>query len=197
MVQTDEFLVSRALDGDEGAFAALYHRHAPTLLARLKRILGHPVDAEDVLQAVFIEVSRHLNRYRPDKPFGAWLNGVAFNLATRELRAQRRRRWLVFGKEDTMRWAVESRSASPEKKAMEQEQLDRLGRAMEHLSPKSRVAFVLHEVEGLAVGEVGQMLGLSSQAVWNRVERARKEVLARLEALGVGEAPDASGGQKR
>lgn len=180
---SDEELVRRAHNGDERAFAELYRRYAPIMLVRLRRVLGRDGGAEDVLQEVFIQVSRKLDQYQPHHPFGAWLHGFAFHIAGRQLRSRRRKWWLSFGSGPALEQAQDSKR-SPERQAMGRELTAHLYKAMDELNPTSRIAFALHEIEGLGVTEIGQMLNMSPQAVFGRVERARKQILKHLRPLG-------------
>lgn len=59
----DAALVVAIARGDRGAYAALYDRYGSVLLGVLHRILGHPSEAEDVLQEVFLQVWRQAGRF--------------------------------------------------------------------------------------------------------------------------------------
>lgn len=181
---SDEELVRRARDGDQRAFAELYRRHAPLVLVRLRRVLGRDGGAEDVLQEVFIQVSRKLDQYQPQHAFGAWLHGFAFHIAGRQLRSRRRKWWLSFGGGAALDQVQDTVTKSPERQVMGRQLTAHLYKAMDNLNATSRIAFALHELDGLGVTEIGQMLNMSPQAVFGRVERARKQVLKQLRKLG-------------
>ena len=78
----DGSLVSRALDGDEPAFRALYERYAPmvhaVLVARAPR-----GEADDLMQEVFLSAWRALQQLRDGEHAGAWLAAIARNAAHR------------------------------------------------------------------------------------------------------------------
>jgi RNA polymerase sigma-70 factor (ECF subfamily) len=78
----DGSLVSRALDGDEPAFRALYERYAPmvhaVLVARAPR-----GEADDLMQDVFLAAWRALHQLRDGEHAGAWLAAIARNAAHR------------------------------------------------------------------------------------------------------------------
>jgi RNA polymerase sigma-70 factor, ECF subfamily len=61
--RTDVELIERACANDVEAFAEVYDRHAPQLLALLRRLLGDKVDAQDVLHDVFLEAWRGVRSY--------------------------------------------------------------------------------------------------------------------------------------
>jgi RNA polymerase sigma-70 factor (ECF subfamily) len=62
-----------AAQGDEDAFAALWHAHQPALLRYLQMVAA-PSAAEDLASEVWLVVARQLGRFRGDEPgFRAWL----------------------------------------------------------------------------------------------------------------------------
>jgi RNA polymerase sigma-70 factor (ECF subfamily) len=59
----DIALMTAMANGDRAALAALYDRHAPTLLALGLRIVKHRGEAEDLLHDVFLEAWRNAKSY--------------------------------------------------------------------------------------------------------------------------------------
>src|SRR5437660_7434334 len=78
---------------DEGAFAALVHRHGPLVYGTCLRILGNRSDTDDAFQAVFFVLARRAQTIRSERGIGPWLHGVAVRVA-RKLRGQLVRRRL-------------------------------------------------------------------------------------------------------
>lgn len=60
---SDDALAALAQSGDVEAFALLYDRHAPSVLALLTRMLSNVTEAEDVLQDVFLEAWQAVRSY--------------------------------------------------------------------------------------------------------------------------------------
>ncbi len=63
--RADHELLTRMLAGDEGAFAALYHRRQAAVYRFALQMTGNVVIAEDVTQEVFLELMEHGNRFDP------------------------------------------------------------------------------------------------------------------------------------
>ncbi|HKB01388.1 MAG TPA: sigma factor, partial [Gemmataceae bacterium] len=76
---------------DEAAFECLVWRHGPAVLGACRRALGNDADAEDAFQATFLVLVRKGHVVRPRGAVGAWLYGVACNVA-RKARADAARR---------------------------------------------------------------------------------------------------------
>ena len=62
--QPDDYtLMQAAVGGDEGAFRALYDRHAPAVLGVCRRVIRDPADAEQIATDVFWEFWRNRTNY--------------------------------------------------------------------------------------------------------------------------------------
>ena len=86
--RADVALVDRVVARDPSAMAELYDRHSRLLFGLILRILKDRVEAEDVLQDVFLSVWRKAETY--NATFGlpaAWLVRIARNRAIDRLRA--------------------------------------------------------------------------------------------------------------
>jgi RNA polymerase sigma-70 factor (ECF subfamily) len=59
-----------------------------------------------------------------------------------------------------------------------------LRRLLDRLAPERRMALVLHEIEGLPVGEIAELSGCAENTVWTRIHRARGELERMAEQEG-------------
>ncbi|MEZ4270370.1 MAG: sigma-70 family RNA polymerase sigma factor [Myxococcota bacterium] len=175
MEYSDATLVAQVRAGQRAAFTELYRRYAPVLCRRLRRVLVRTSDVEDVMQATFLQAFRNLDRFDAKRPLGPWLHGISFRVAGTHLRALKRRSWLTVNSDAESTWVAEYFEGFED--AMERRQrLACLEQSMARLSVKNRIALALHDVEGMGVTEVGEILGLSPQAVYARVQNARRQV---------------------
>src|SRR6266542_2691183 len=83
-------LVVQARRGDAGAFACLAEHHQPALRAFCRRLLGESGLAEDLAQETLLRAYQSLPRLEQPSRFGAWLFGIAANLARQWWRRQAR-----------------------------------------------------------------------------------------------------------
>lgn len=83
----DVQLIQLAADGNVGALALLYDRHAGLMHSVLTQKLGDPVESQDIVHDVFVKLHTKSALYSPSlgKPV-AWLLTVARNAATDKLR---------------------------------------------------------------------------------------------------------------
>jgi len=145
------------------------------------RITGNASDAEEVVQDALWTVSRKIDTFRGAAAFGSWLYRITANTAYQKLRGRRSKR-------DEMSWEdlapsfddkgqhvepVVDWSRRLQDPAIESELRSVLSAAIDDLPAGFRVAFLLHDVEGLSNPEIAEVLHLNLGAVKSRVHRTR------------------------
>ncbi|MDF2176976.1 RNA polymerase sigma factor [Aliiglaciecola sp. CAU 1673] len=75
--QTDEKLISKALDGHQRAWLKLVRRYEKPIYNYGLRMTGNADDAMDLMQEVFMSVFRNLASYRAQGSFKSWLFSIA------------------------------------------------------------------------------------------------------------------------
>jgi RNA polymerase sigma-70 factor (ECF subfamily) len=157
---------------------ALYVTHAPGLRLALARLAGPGLDADDLVQEVFVVALRKSADLASANSPAAWLYGVATKVAATRRRTATWKRWLGL---DT---ASELASAESPSRTLEQKQASALvQRALEVLSAGKRDVFVLFELQGLSGEETAQALSIPLKTVWSRLFYARREFAAEVERL--------------
>jgi len=175
-------LVARCQSGDKDALGELYRQYRSEVARNLHRMLGPGrVDLEDVLQEVFIEVFRSIARFRGDAKISTWLYRVCVNVALQRLRKRKRR--AEVSADDVGERAPDLHGAeTPERELDNRRRLDAVYRILDELSPKKRVVFILHEIEGREPKEIAGIVGAPVLTVRTRLHYARKEFYARAAA---------------
>lgn len=177
--------------GADRAFARLVARHGPTLRRRAARILGDDAEAEDVVQDVFTNVHRFLDRFSPDRPFSHWLSVVTLNACRIELRRRtaRTRRHDAF-ESDPLRATSTTPTGDPLLR-------DALRDAFAALDARTRDCIVLRVLEGLSYQEIADRCGQSEAAVKMRVLRGLRALRERHPAFADPEADPTADAQAR
>lgn len=160
-----------------GCFRELMARHAGRLRCRATRILGDEHEAEDVVQDVFTNVHRFLDRFTPDRPFAHWLSVITLNACRIELR----RRQARIRRHDAFAAAPlpTTSAAIPGDPLLR----DALAEAFARLDARTRDCILLRVLEGLSYQEIGERCGQSEAAVKMRVLRGLRELRARHPGL--------------
>ena len=132
--------------------------------------------AEDLYQETWIKLAIHAPRLAEDTDLAAWLYTVARNLARSEKRSQRAR---PVGGGPIPEDAAHP-GASPYDWAAAGETEGRLERALAELPAPLREVLLLVVVEGLDHDQAAGILGLSPEALRQRLARARAGLAERL-----------------
>lgn len=176
----------RALAVDETLTASevrqLYVAHAAELRQALAR-LAPDVDADDLLQELFVIALRKPHALARAEVPRAWLYGVAVKLAATRRRAARVRRFLGLEAAQDV-----GGGDSPARTAEQRDAWRLLERALRPLGSSKRDVFVLFELQGLSGEDIAAALGVPVKTVWTRLFHARKAGAAELSRLQAIEA---------
>jgi len=170
----DAALVAAAAKGDADAFRTLVDRHLSSVLAVARRMLRDDAEAEDVAQETLLRLWRSADGLdvgamglRP------WLRRVVSNLCVDRMRSGKR---LTVVEEPPERAEAATQHTSLEA----QDASRRVDVALKALPDRQRTALTLFHYEGLSQVEVGQIMGISDEAVESLLARARRSLKAAL-----------------
>ncbi len=172
-----EDLARRAGQGDRSAFEKLFDGHVDHVHCRLTRLVGPVPEREDLVQEVFLAVHRGLPSFRGDARFSTWLYRIVTNIACTHLR--RRSRTPATFQVDDLPLAGEVKT--PEEAARQRQQMRLVLQLLDRVKPDKRVAFILREVEGMSLKEIGRIVDAKPAAVGQRVKHARRELEGLME----------------
>ena len=170
-------LVERCQQGDAEAFRELFRAHRQDVTRLAQRMLGQGSELEDIVQEVFLQVHRSIRDFRHGARFSTWLYRVTVNVVLMHRRSAKSR--VVFSEAPEHITAIEPRAGADEE-LERRRRVQAFHRLLERLSDKKRVVFVLHELEGLAPGEIAKIVGSPVLTVRTRLFYARRELLALL-----------------
>jgi RNA polymerase sigma factor (sigma-70 family) len=175
----DRDLLARfANDRDEGAFAALVHRHGPLVLGVCRRVLHDCNDADDAFQATFLVLARKAGMIKRPERLTNWLYGVAYRIAYK-LRAAASIRQARHQELTDM----------PDREPDASAALDDLCRVLDdelqRLPEKFRAPLVLCYLHGKTREEAATLLGWTVGQVKGMLERGRDLLRTRLVQRGV------------
>ena len=170
--------VLRAQQGDPAAFEALYQLHSRRVYSLCLRMIGNPVDAEDLTQEAFMQLFRKIHTFRGESAFTSWLHRLTANIV---LMRFRKKTPPVTSLDEMLRDNNESDRPSFEIGAPDLRlagTVDRLNllRAMEELPAGYKLMFVLHDVQGYEHNEIAAILGCSIGNSKSQLHKARKRL---------------------
>lgn len=181
----DAVLMLRVQRGDLAALAELVEQHRQGVVNFVGRTLGDPVEAEDIAQAVFVQVFKAAARYTVTARFRTWLYTIARNLCLNELRRRARHRAVSLNLDpeaDGGAYRLELAASAPlaDHALLNQELAAKVEEAIAALPEKQRTALLLCREEESSYDEIARVLGCSVSATKSIIHRGReaiKEVL--------------------
>lgn len=166
---TDEELASRSSLGDGQAFRLLVDRHVDRVYGYCARVAGNPVDAEDLVQDIFLRVWRNGHRWDGERlPFEAWLMVLSRRICIDFLRRKRKPGTQVA--EDEL---VPDPGPDPLDRAHDRGVARQVQAALMDLPVNQRSAIVLRYYQGYSNEEVAAILGVTVYALESLLKRGR------------------------
>jgi RNA polymerase sigma-70 factor (ECF subfamily) len=168
-------VVEAAVPGDT---AAMWAEFATRLRAFVARRVPTGIDADDVVQEVFLRVVRHLPSLRDGERIEAWLFQIARNALHDALRRRQRR----DNRTDALDVDVPAKADNEDVLAAEAELAPCLTPMIARLAEPYRTAIELTSLQGLTQTEAAKRVGVSVSGMKSRVQRARdrlKQMLLR------------------
>src|ERR1022692_789545 len=169
----DAVLVKRTQAGDEQAFAAIFRRHYPPLLAYCRHMLGNRDEGEDALQQAFIKAHQALLRGTAPRELRPWLYAIARNCCLSAIAARRPTAPLA---EHTP--ALAGLSEEVHRREDLRELLAGIGR----LPEDQRSALLLAELDDLSHQAIATVAGCQVSKVKALIYQARSALIADRDA---------------
>jgi RNA polymerase sigma-70 factor, ECF subfamily len=156
----------------------LFHEHSGWLYGYCLRLLRSPEEAEDAVQATYLNACRSLGDGTRPRAGSAWLLHIARNVCFTRLRSARRRAGVERIGDITV---LEETVAAPDRSF---DSLLGLTDALLALPERQREAILLREWQGMSHGEIAERLGISHSAAETLIFRARRSLADALENPG-------------
>jgi RNA polymerase sigma-70 factor (ECF subfamily) len=157
--------------GNAMGFNALYQRYQGKLLYYFYRMLGNDKElAQDFLQELFFKIIDKPHLFDTSRKFSTWIYRVAHNMCKNEYRGQAIRKIMMKGQNPDNYYETIVNKAGKE------QILEAIFNELELLDENHRTAFLLKYREGLAIEQIGEVLGLPPGTVKSRLFYTRKKL---------------------
>jgi RNA polymerase sigma-70 factor, ECF subfamily len=166
------------LDGDarQERFLALFLPEQGTVRAFIRSIVWDRSQCEDLFQEVALVLWRELDRYDAQRPFGAWVRGVAAKTVLKSLRQAKRAPVALSPEAMLALEAAFDQVAFEETQRPSSQQQDALRQCVEQLPDKARTLVRLRYRDSLKVDEIAARVASSSEAVQKALSRLRESL---------------------
>jgi RNA polymerase sigma-70 factor (ECF subfamily) len=159
-------------------FSDLVLRHQRRASRIALHYLRDAADADEAVQDAFLRAFRHFDSFRDDMPFEVWFTRILINGCLDRIKARgRRERWFAprpeaeSGAPDPVE-AAAGTGRTPEELLLGRERRRLIAKALQRLTERQRLVFVLSQVEGCSSREVGAITGLNESTVRVHLFRA-------------------------
>jgi RNA polymerase sigma-70 factor, ECF subfamily len=179
-------LIQNLKIGNHAAFNELMRQYSNRVVNTCYRFLLNQLDAEDIVQEVFIEIYQSIATFRSESKLSTWIYRIAVTKCLDEIKKRNRKKRLVsLGKmlhlEDIALWLAGG--SMPDNQLKEDEKMQEIMSALNVLPDNQRVAFTLSKIEGYTNTEIAEILNTTTVAVESLVYRAKKQVSGELENI--------------
>lgn len=173
---SDEYLFrAYAEEGDLKAFEEIMGRYKVPVYGYILRMIRNAAAADDIFQNVFVKVVKNARKYSDENKFSHWLFTIARNETMDWFRKTKREEIsLDVDGEDLKPRAdrLSSPEPSPEKAALNSENMALVERALEKLSPEQREVLYMRHYFGMSFREISEVLKIPLGTALARMSRA-------------------------
>jgi RNA polymerase sigma-70 factor (ECF subfamily) len=159
------------------AFVVLYREHFAYVWRSLRRLGIREADLPDLAHDVFVVVHRKLGDFDGSRPAKPWLFGICFRVAL-----DKKRRHASF--KESLVDSVDERAIAGERAADDvveaREAHAAVMKALDVLDFDKRAVFVLHELEGMSMPEIAQIVDAPLNTLYSRLRLAREAFVAEV-----------------
>jgi len=173
MTQQETELIIRAQNGNISAFEELIYNYDKKVLALAMKYVKNEDDAKDIYQDVFIRVFRGLKKFQFKSEFSTWLYRIVTNVCLTHKPSE---------ENEKMNTAIEliDEEPDPERVIKSAEISEHITEALESLSPRQKMIFMLKHYEGYKLKEIAEMLqcgeGTIKKYLFDAVRKMRTQL---------------------
>jgi len=171
-IQSDSELIREAKRGDNAALQRLFFRHDRKVLTIAARYVQRAGDAKDIYQEVFLRVHHGIRKFEERSEFSTWLFRLTTNVCLTHLQKNRRVSKCIgeaaHGEEEDANRVEEGISPeeeSPLQKVADAELRRKVDAALQQLSPRQKMVFILKHYEEHRLSEIAEILECSEGTV--------------------------------
>ena len=177
----EEQLIQEIVCGNTLAFKMLMEKYQNRVFCVAMGFVHSKEDAEDLTQEVFIKVYLSLSTFNHESKFSTWLYRITINTCINFANRNRKRR-LLQSLEDVWHSAFNQRDEeqTPLEKMEISERNLLIKKAIDSLSDRQRVAFILSKYEELPQKEIAAIMDTTEGAVEQLLQRAKNNLQKKL-----------------
>ncbi len=167
---SDEIIMSRVKNGDLAELSVLFERYHVKLYNFMLKMTADRSISQDLTQNLFYRIMKYRQTFREEHSFKSWIYQMARNVHLDYCRQQKKLSDHHIHAEEYEDKLLE------EKGSFEEEEFNRLDKAMSLLSPEQKEILVLSKFQRLKYEEISAIQKASVASVKVQVHRAIKQL---------------------
>ena len=189
MALSDNELILQAKAGNDAAFEELIYRFDKSVLAIALRYVGDRDEAKDIYQEVFIRVYRGIKKFEMKSEFSTWLYRITTNVClTHKSKSKKHLQVSIddqFETEDDeiSRYDLVDEEYDPGNLMLDKDLGEFISKAVDSLSSKQKMTFVLKHYEGYKLREIAIMMNCKEGTVKKYLFDAIRNLRKKLEPI--------------
>jgi RNA polymerase sigma factor (sigma-70 family) len=168
----EQELVRRCLRRDDRAQMRLYRKYVQAMYNTVVRMVANKMDAEDIIQEVFVKVFQKLSEFRGESTLGAWIKRITVNTTLNFIRQRKEIKFMENEEWDRSDLLQEEKKIDPEFS------MKQVHHAIKKLPDGCRVVLNLYLLEGYQHQEIASILKITESTSKTQYRRG-KQLLAK------------------
>ena len=164
------------IPGEEAAFKALFTEHYKGMYSYACIILKDEVEAEEIIQNVFVRLWEKQTAIQIETSLKAYLYRMVYNDCMNHIK--HKAVVIKFQKEKT--YVMKNETGNAEEKVASTQLNEQLSNALRELPEQCRTVFQLSRFEDLKYREIAVQLGISEKTVENQMGKALRLLRMKL-----------------
>ena len=189
MALSDNELILQAKAGNDAAFEELIYRFDKSVLAIALRYVGDRDEAKDIYQEVFIRVYRGIKKFEMKSEFSTWLYRITTNVClTHKSKSKKHLQVSIdeqFETEDDelSMYELADEEYDPGNLMLDKDLGEFISKAVDSLSSKQKMTFVLKHYEGYKLREIAKIMNCKEGTVKKYLFDAIRNLRKKLEPI--------------
>lgn len=175
-VPGDYELVERLHKGDVEAFDLLFEKYSGKLFAFGLKYLRSSVEAEELVQSIFLKIWENQNKLRKEYSFKSYLFTIAYNDICKLFRKRHYQQKFI----ENILYNNSHISNETEEKIDFHSVFERVSQIIDQLPERQRIIFIKSRQEGKASKVIAEEVGLSAGTVDNYISESLKFIRSQL-----------------
>ncbi len=166
-------------------FDDIFRKFERPIYNYLLHLTQNQAEAEDLVQETFIRVYDKLKTFRGEASLSTWIYHIATNVSIDHFRRSTTHQAKTIEsleESDLERVCIDENMPSPDDQVAQSEMSDCVQNFIQRLPLSYRTVLLLHDVQGLKVQDIADVLGCSLDIVKIRLHRARNKLKETLDS---------------